>query len=250
MLQTTRRIRKDLPIPLYYQLKEILLEHIEHAHPGEALPTETELCEQFNISRPTVRQAMSELVNEGYVRRRKGKGTIVARPRIRQDFLQVLESFNSEMSRKGFVPATRSLTCELRNADDQVASTLQISAGATIIFLERLRFADDEPIVYVQTSLPHHLLEGLEKRNFERHSLYETIEQEYGYTIDHAVRTLEADLARTPLADLLQVPEGAPIQFIETVAYLSDDTPVEYSRAHYRGDRNKFTYTLRKPPAG
>ena len=250
MLQITRRIRKDVPIPLYYQLKEILLEHIEHAHPGDTLPTETELCYQFNISRPTVRQAMSELVNEGYVRRRKGKGTIIARPRIRQDFLQELESFNTEMKRKGVAPSTRLLTCELRKANEQVASTLQISAGTDIIYLERLRFADGEPIVHVQTSLSHDRLEGLEKKPFETHSLYEIIEQEYGYTIDHAVRTLEADLAREPLADLLNVPEGAPIQFIETVAYLSDDTPIEYSRAHYRGDRNKFTYTLRKPPAG
>ena len=83
-------------------------------------------------------------------------------------------------------------------------------------------------------------------KDLEHESLYTILERDYGYTIDRAVRTLEARIAGTSEAKLLKIAKGDAIQFIETVAYLSDGSPIEYSLAQYRGDRNSFTFELKR----
>ena len=110
-----------------------------------------EISEYFGISRPTVRQAINELVVEGYLYRVKAKGTFVSKPKITQDFLQTLDSFNNEMRKKGLVPSTKILEREIVKSDEKVAKTLDLEPGTDVIKLTRLRFADDEPIVFVIT---------------------------------------------------------------------------------------------------
>ena len=177
-------LNKDIPIPLYYQLKEILLEEIKQSEEGASFPTELELCKQFDISRPTVRQAVNELVIEGYLNRVKGKGTFISESKIKQDFLIVLESFPEEMQRKGLLPTTKVLQFEAVKADEKVAEALNVPVGNMVVKLRRLRFANDRPIVLVATFLPHEKLSNMLSRDLENESLYNIIEQEYGYKID------------------------------------------------------------------
>jgi GntR family transcriptional regulator len=243
---TGKALNKDIPIPLYYQLKEILLEEIKHTETGSDFPTELELCKHFDISRPTVRQAINELVVEGYLQRIKGKGTFIAEPKIKQDFLIVLKSFTEEMQEKGLVPTTKVLGLEKIPCDDRVSEALNIPVGSEVIQLKRLRFANNIPIVLVVTFLPSVKLPNILSTDFENESLYRIIEEEYGYTIDRARRTLEARVAGEDEAELLGIKEGDPIQFIETIAYLEDGTPIEYSLAEYRGDKSEFTFELKK----
>lgn len=240
-----RTLNKEIPIPLYYQLKEILLEEIKQAAPGTSLPTELELCEQFDISRPTVRQAINELVVEGYLTRMKGKGTFIAEPKIQQDFLIVLKSFGEEMQEKGLVPTTKVLGVEKTVCDEKISAALNIPPGSGVIKLTRLRFADNVPIVLVVTFLPLDKLPDILLKDFENDSLYHIIEKEYGYKIERAKRTLEARIA-TEEARLLEIKKGDPIQFIQTIAYLDDGTPIEFSLAEYRGDKSEFTFELKK----
>ena len=242
----TKTLNKNIPIPLYYQLKEILLEYIQYAEAGSDFPTELELCEQFDISRPTVRQAINELVVEGYLQRIKGKGTFISEPKIKQDFLVALKSFTEEMQEKGVVPTTKVLEVEKSPCDDKVSAALNIPIGSEVIQLKRLRFANNIPIVLVVTFLPAAKLPDIFSKDFENESLYRIIEEEYGYTIDRATRTLEARVTGEDEAELLGIKEGDPIQFIETIAYLDDGTPIEYSLAEYRGDKSEFTYELKK----
>jgi GntR family transcriptional regulator len=241
-----KMLNKDIPIPLYYQLKEILLEEIKQSEEGASFPTELELCKQFDISRPTVRQAVNELVIEGYLNRVKGKGTFISESKIKQDFLIVLESFTEEMQRKGLVPTTKVLRFETVKADQKVAEALNVPLGNMVVQLQRLRCANDRPIVLVATFLPHEKLPNILARDLENESLYTIIEQEYGYKIDRAIRVLEARIAEAEEAELLKIKNGAPIQYIETTTYLQDGTPIEFSLAEYRGDRNKFTFELKK----
>lgn len=242
----TKTLNKDIPIPLYYQLKEILLEEIQHAEKGSPFPTELELCNHFDISRPTVRQAINELVVEGYLQRIKGKGTFIAEPKIKQDFLIVLKSFTEEMREKGLIPKTQVLGVEQEPCDEKVSKALNIAVGSEVIQLKRLRSANNIPIVLVTTFLPAAKLPNILSRDFENESLYRIIEEEYGYTIDRATRTLEAWVAGENEAALLEIKEGDPIQFIETIAYLTDGTSIEYSLAQYRGDKSEFTFELKK----
>jgi GntR family transcriptional regulator len=239
-------INKNIPIPLYYQLKEILQQHIEAAHEGDFIPTEAELCEKFNISRPTVRQAISELVMEGHLYRLKGKGTFISKPKIRQDFMIVLESFSDEMKEKGLVPKTQILRFEAVSNTSVVGEMLKISKDERVVLLERLRFASDEPLVLVTTYLPESRLPNVLAKNLQDESLYRTIERGYGLAIGKAIRTLEPRIAGEYEARMLSIKKGAPIQYIETVTYLIDGAPIEFSQASYRGDRNRFSFELTK----
>jgi len=243
-----RTLNKDIPIPLYYQLKEILLEYIRNHHTNieDPIPTEVDLSEHFNISRPTVRQAINALVVEGYLYRIKGKGTYIAKPKIKQDFLTTLDNFNNEMRKKGLVPSTKILDLKVVKSDDKVSSALNITLDADVIQLTRLRFADEEPNVFVTTYLPYSKCPDIVKEDLHNSSLYEYLEKNYGLVIGRVVRTLEAISADEYEAELLAIEEGAPLQFFESIAYLEDGTAIEYSLAKYRGDRNKFTFELKR----
>jgi GntR family transcriptional regulator len=240
-------LNKNIPIPLYYQLKGILLEYINtNNSPEEAIPTEVNISEHFGISRPTVRQAINELVVEGYLYRIKGKGTFISKPKINQDFLLVLDNFNNEMQKKGLVPSTIVLELKVIKSDEKISKALNISIGNDVIHLSRVRYANDEPNVFVNTYLPYDKCAGILDEDLENQSLYQILEEKYNLVISRASRTLEAIIASEYEASLLQISEGAPIQFFESTAYLEDGTAIEYSLAKYRGDRNKFTFELKR----
>ncbi|HHU48209.1 MAG TPA: GntR family transcriptional regulator [Clostridiales bacterium] len=243
-----KTLNKSIPIPLYYQLKEILLEYIKEHHDNEEvpIPTEKEISEHFEISRPTVRQAINELVVEGYLYRKKAKGTFVSKPKIKQDFLLILDSFDNEMRKKGLIPSTRLLNIETVKSDEKVSGALNIPLGSKVIKLTRLRFANNEPIVLVVTYLPYNKCMGILSKDLEKESMYDILENDFGYRIAGASRTLESIVAGEYEAKLLDIKKGAPIQYFESIAYLIDNTPIEYSLAKYRGDRNKFTFELKR----
>lgn len=239
-----KRIDKSIPVPLYYQLKEILLDYVESNTGNGTLPTELEICKRFDISRPTVRQAINELVTNGYLERFKGKGTFIVKRKIKQDYLLVIESFHDEMFSKGLKHDTRMLEFKAVTANEHLGAVLRVPVTSQVIKLFRLRSVNAEPIVLVQTYLPFDLFPGLLEKDLETGSLYRIVESEYGRRIKRSTRTIEAIKADEYLARLLRISVGDPIQFIESVSYLSEDTPFEYTRAYYRGDRNRFTFEL------
>ena len=243
-----RTIDKTIPIPLYFQLKNILLEYItEHHQDKDApIPTEVDISSHFNISRPTVRQAINSLVVEGYLYRIKGRGTFISKPKINQDFLQALESYNAEMRKKGLVPSTKLLSREVIACDDKVAEALKLEPGSRVIKLSRLRYANEDPIVFVVTYLQYDRFPDFVNRNLETESIYEILENDYKLIIDKAVRSLESILAGSFEAELLHMDKGSPIQYFESIAYISGEIPIEFSIAKYRGDRNKFTFELKR----
>jgi GntR family transcriptional regulator len=248
LLDASVTLNKNIPIPLYYQLKAILLEYIKEQHKDiEApIPTEVEISEHFGISRPTARQAINELVVEGYLYRIKAKGTYISKPKIKQDFLLVLDSFNNEMRKKGLKPSTKILDINLEDSDEKVSGALKIDVGSKVVRLARLRYADNEPIVFVITYLPYADYPDIMTKNLESESIYEILEKERGIHISGATRSLESIAAGEFEAKLLGIEKDAPIQYIESVVYLSDGVPIEYSLAKYRGDRNKFTFDIRR----
>jgi GntR family transcriptional regulator len=243
-----RTINRTIPIPLYFQLKNILLEYITEHHKDKdaPIPTEVDISNHFGISRPTVRQAINSLVVEGYLYRIKGRGTFISKPKINQEFLRALESYNVEMRKKGLVPSTKVLGLEVTECKDRVAEALKLESGSRVIKLSRIRYANDEPIVFVVTYLPYDRCPDFMNRNLETESIYGILENEYKLIINRVVRSLESIPAGSFEAELLQIEKGAPIQYFESIAYLEDETPIEFSLAKYRGDRNKFTFELKR----
>ena len=198
------------------------------------------------MSRQTVRQAIKELVSEGYLNRKKGKGTFITEHRIKQDFLLVLDSFNDEMRRKGFIPATKVLEFTLIKSDTEVSKILGLKEGSELVKLRRLRSANNEPFVLVLTYLPGYLLDNILTKDFNKESLYKVLERDYGLTVDSASLTLESKIAGEYQAKYLGIKKGAATQLIKRTTFLKDKTPIEYTLAEYRGDRNKFTINLKK----
>jgi len=239
-------LNKDIPVPLYYQFKQILLEKIRSGELGESecLPTEMKFATELGISRSTLRQAFNELVSEGYLNREKGKGTFVCRPKIDEGFFQKLDSFNREMRQKGLEPGTKVLGFARMTGRAEVCRQLGVPDDADLIYLCRLRLADGEPVVYLETWLPHDPLEAILAEDFSLQSLYQVLEEKFNRRVERAVRRIEAVGATSREASLLGLKTGAPVCLVRSTAYLADGTPIEHSIARYRGDRNQFTVEL------
>lgn len=237
-------ISKNSPVPLYFQLKAQLLDLLKEGvfQPGDKLPTEVEFCELLDISRPTVRQAFMELINEGYINRMKAKGTFVAEPKIEGFFFQKLSSFDQEMRSLHLTPSTSVLVGEVITAPEICREVFDQSER--VFHLERLRYANDQPMVLVNTYVPYQRFPGIEQVDFEATSLYDVMEQSYDTPIIYVDRSVEARLAPTREAKLLGIDAKQALMHVKTTAYNKDDQPMEFSIADYRGDRNQFKMRL------
>ncbi|MDR3077050.1 MAG: GntR family transcriptional regulator [Synergistaceae bacterium] len=238
------KLDKNVPIPLYYQLKSQVLAMIGDGvlHEGDILPPENELCAALDVSRPTIRQAFSELVAEGYLNRYKGRGTFVSKPKLDARFLSKLETFNGEMASKGLEPRTAVLALERMFGPCDANERLNIPLNEPLIYLSRIRYADGVPLVYVETFIPYERYKRLMDVDLGENSLYDSLEKLYGVRVNRAEREIEAVNAKKSEADLLRIEKNKAISLVKTVAY-SDGllTPVEFSVARYRGDLNKFS---------
>lgn len=226
---------------LYNHIKLRLREAIEAGEykPGDRIPSEHELMGKFGVSRATVRKAISELVLEGWLHRIQGRGTFVAQPKFRQT-LSRLTSFTEDMRMLGLTPRTKLISLRIEKASREMAERLAIKLNDPVIYIERLRFADDEPMALNISVLPYHLVPGLEDQDLEKDSLYEILERHYGLILSRAEQTLEPTLADPGTARLLEVKMGTPLLLVGGVVYLKNDTPIEWLRIWYRGDRYKF----------
>lgn len=239
-------IQKDGPLPLYYQIKQMVLEAIQKGElsPGALVPGEMEFCQRYGISRPTVRQAMSELVAEGYLERQKGRGTFVARPKIDARFLNKLQSFGEEMLQKGVIPSTKVLHFGYGTEKPDISAKLGLKPADVLFRLERVRSADGVPVVYVETYFPYERFRALEDVDFVKESLYNVMRSRCGADVMHARREIEAVVANAREAYLLEIPRGSAVCLVKSTGYTGQGEAVEYSIARYRGDRTKFSVEL------
>lgn len=244
------KIDRGTYIPYYVQVHDALKEYIEHgnAQSGDQLPSEPELCRLFDVSRTVIRQALRDLEREGLIVRRKGRGTFVAEPKIGGSLFQELTGFYQDMSRKGHTPSSIVLKQTIIPANVKVATFLQVPPETAVVRIDRVRYADGEPIVLVTTYLPHALCPHLVETDLTQRSLYALLEESYGLVISRGRRVLEAVLATEYEAGLLDIHEGAPLILLESISYLADGTPLEYFKALHRGDRSKFEVELIRSP--
>lgn len=245
MLQD-KKLDKTTPVPLYYQLKELIMAEIKSGtYPKDsAIPTEKELIDMFDISRTTVRQAITELVQEGWLYRVKSKGTFVSRPKVNQDFIQKLESYNEQIRRTGRTPHTEVLEFKVVKAKKEVAEHLNIKPEDKVVYLYRKRYADDDPIVILKTYLPYDRCSFVMDHDFEKESLYAVLSKDSSVQVYRVKRLVEAVEATANDAEKLNMKRGKPIQFFTSVGYNMAGQPIEFSQARYRGDRNSFEVTV------
>lgn len=235
-------IDKDIPIPYHYQLRELLRDEITSGRweVGERLPSERELCEVFHLSRTTIREAIDALVDEGLLRREKGRGTFVAEPKITEKWLGAPDSFTESMLEQGYLIETKVLNLSVIPTPHKVARELRLRSEEPVIVLDRVRTILHEPILVVTSYLPEKLCPTLIEEDFTQNSLYQILREKYDVRIAHAKRVMEAVAANEIEANLLNVRSGVPLLLIESTAYLEDGTPIEYFKARHRGDRTRF----------
>ena len=236
------------PVPLYYQLKEIIHDCIEKEiyQVGDRLPSEREFSEKFGINRLTVRQALNELVREGVLSKKRGIGTFVAPPKFEQGLLK-LTGFSEDMQKRGFKPSARLISMEIINPSLRVVRGLELSPEDKVVRLERLRLAEGRPMALEVSHLPAGRFEGLlkKKKELEQGSLYNLLVEEFGVSLVKARETLEAGYARERDAELLKIRQNAPVLLRERITYDESEKPVEFVRSFYRGDSYKFHIELK-----
>ena len=239
---------KTTPLPLYYPIEQFLMENIESGQlaVGECLPPETELTELFGVSRATVRQSISNLVNQGVLIRQKGKGTFVQTPKVQGDSLQVLESFQEEMVKKGYRPETRVLEFQKIPGIPEINQKLGLKEDEELYFLRRTRSVNGEVVFTFRTYLPAIRFPGLLKEDFEKNSLYQRLEEGYGCRVNRVVRHIEARVADREEALLLGIERKSPVFHVAFTSYCNNTEPVEYSQTTYRGDRVEFVVEVHR----
>ena len=239
-------INFDSHIPYYIQLMDILREKVQQAEwvPGDQIPGEQDLCEQYQVSRTVVRQALRELEFEGVISRQKGKGTFISLPKISEGLVQKLTGFYQDMVERGLKPGSQVLHQNVISSNDKIANFLNIKSGEKVIDIQRLRFINDEPIQLVTTYIPFDVCPSLASVDLSNRSLYEYLEKECGIYLAKGHRYIEAVLANDYEAALLGIERGDPLLLLDSVSFSENGQPIEYYHALHRGDRSRFEVEL------
>ncbi|KAF0848636.1 GntR family transcriptional regulator [Nocardia caishijiensis] len=225
---------RDSAVPKHEQLRAILLQKCtRELQPGDLLTSERNLMQDYGVSRITVREAVGQLVNEGYLVRVRGKGTFVAHRPV-QSRLH-LASFTEEMRALGHQPSTLVLVAEKAPAPEPTARALRLPQGADAYHVRRLRLADDDAVSVDDAWFNPELVPDLIAHDLTG-SLYRLAADRYNRPIERAEQTVDAQAADAGIAALLGVRKGAPVLHFDRVSF-SADVPVEHTHSWYRSDR-------------
>ncbi len=224
----------------YLKLTDTLSELIENGtyKVGSKLPSERDLCQDYGLSRTTVRQALQELSQKGYVTSAQGKGTFVSRPPIKQELLTIY-SFDEDMRRLGKEPQTEVLDFLSLAATEKLAAMFEIPIGATVYRVIRLRAADGEPMLLETNFLPANRFEGISEEMIKGQSLYSLLVSKFSLKLTCAEETFAPVLLNYMEAKMLGTSINALGMLVERVSY-EGEKMVEYSKSVSPGE--KFNY--------
>jgi DNA-binding GntR family transcriptional regulator len=238
--QLSFELDRSSPVPLYYQVSRQIEAAIERGDlpAGTRLENEAGLASRWGLSRPTMRRAIQELVDKGLVVRKRGIGTqVVGHGQVKRQ-LQLTSLFD-DLARSGQDPTTKVLVHEIAAADELVAGMLNVPAGANVLHLERLRFAEDEPLAILRNWLPVDIASAFTVAQLESGGLY-ALFRGSGINTRIASQRIGARLATADEARPLQVRKGAALLTAERVTYDDNGRAVEYGRHIYRADKYSF----------
>nr|WP_300005542.1 GntR family transcriptional regulator [Tissierella sp.] len=241
-----KKVEKSSKIPLYYQLFDLIKDQIDtgELREDDKLPSERELCEIYDISRFTVRQAIKELENKGYIYIVQGKGTFVSEEKFKQDLLKFY-SFTEEMKSIGKKPSSKVLSFDIIKAPESIARKMNLSLEERVYVFARLRSADQEPMMFETTYLPYRRFKNLTREKLENYAMYDIFTKEYGISFTKAEEILQPVLIREAEAYILNCSVRTASMMIERITYEGRDI-IEYTKSVSRGDKFKYRVTLEK----
>lgn len=237
-------------LPIYYQIKETVKNRIITGRykPGDKIPSENELVKKFNVSRLTVRQAITQLVHEGFLISKQGQGSFVTSDK------EFIESFSIKFT--GFIndlfyqiakTTTKSVEIKKVPIPILVREKLEIDDKAEeIILVKRVRFKNDVSFAYTVNYIPLEIGVKITEERLYKKPLLQIMEQELGITFKESFETIEATFAGAEVAEKLNIPSGSPVLFVERVMYGGRKKPVEMTQTSYRGDLYKYVARLKR----
>lgn len=232
--------------PLYRQIKGLIMQALESGEwrPGQAIPSEQELAQRFNVSQGTVRKAVDEMAADNLLIRKQGKGTFVAShndPRALFRFLRLVP-LDGQLEQPQSVP----LECWRAKAGQEASRMLAIEPGAPIIIVRRLLKFSSRPVVIDEIYLPGEQFPGLTLETLQEwsSSLYGLFESRFGVRMIRAQERIRAVSADRSTAEVLRVAEGTPLLSVERLTFSYGDKPVEWRRGLYSTENHYYLNEL------
>jgi GntR family transcriptional regulator len=219
-------------VPRYYEIEQSLRERTARLAPDSPLPSESQLCDEFGVSRMTARAAVQRLVQDGLVYRVPGRGTFVAASRANRTAGHIL-SFSDEMRRRGRVPTSRVIERRKRRATDEEQGRLGVTE---VVVLRRVRLADGKPIALERAVFPAERVGDALSADLEHESLFETLVSS-GLVPTSGSAALAAEAASAEDARLLRVRKGAPLLVERRLIHDPEGLPLEWTESRYVGSR-------------
>lgn len=231
--------------PLYQWLAETLRQDIAQGvyKPGDALPTEHDLMRRYDLSSTTVRRAVHELVREGWIYRKAGKGTFVKRDKVEERLLR-LTSFAEEMQSRNITPEFRLICARPLVPPPEIGRLLNVPAHEPVYLIERVQLGSGEPIALARGYWDYAIGEQLAQYDLNSIPLYETIESKLHILLTEADESIGAASADADIARKLGVPRRAPLLVRRRLTYTTAMRPVEYTTTFYRADRYEYKVHL------
>lgn len=246
MIRSARFSRKTLTDAVQQELRQAILGGAYS--PGSQLPSEQELGEMLGASRTVVREALRVLEQDGLILRRHGVGTFVRNHPILKN-LNVNYSITEMIRLAGLTPGTSHIGVHRELADEEVAAQLNVTAGATVINIERVRTADGKPVVYSLDIFAETLSGGAEfdVNRLLLESVYQILETEFGHTVDYSVTRVLPAQAPPGIADRLELEPESMVLYLVQTDYSSLDEPLLFSREYHLPDAFDFMIWRRGP---
>lgn len=239
-------LQRSVPEPLHKQISDRMRKNITTGvWPSHyKLRAEPDLASDFEVSRGTVRRALRTLIEEGLLVQVHGKGTFVPSKMIEPPIAQELLSLAEGLAQLGVEFETHVRDSKVTSPPSRVQALLDLDLDAKVFQLERTRSIEGVAVAFLVNYVRVDFCPGIEAYNFTDRTLFGVIEGEYHQRLASGRRTFEAQAASRDISEVLQVPEGSPILYLEQVAYIADGRPIEYSDVWIRGDRLKLSSVL------
>jgi GntR family transcriptional regulator len=233
--------------PLYRWLSDTLRNQITQGiyKPGDALPTEFELMRRYHLSSTTVKRAVHDLVREGWIYRKAGKGTFVKRDKVTEHLLR-LTSFAEEMQSRHITPNFKLIVAKMIAAPAEVSQAFKTPASQPVCLIELIQLANREPMALARGYWSHDIGEPLLQKDLHRIPLYEVVEHELHIPLLEADESISAATADADIAKKLDIPRHSPLLVRRRLTYTTEMRPVEYTVTFYRADRYEYKVRLER----
>ena len=233
--------------PLYFVIKENLKSQIEEGKykAGDVLPTESRLCQEYGASRVTIRRAINELIHEDVLERGFGKTATVKCENVPRS-LNRLGGLHEELEKAGIKCSSFILDSDVVDITPELLEKIEGVQGTKAWKIERLRYANGQPLCYQLLYLSYDLCRDLDVKSLSSVSLYETLENKFGIKIDNAKQTIKAVMSNYRIAALLELSEQTCMLQVNRTAYTDKDEWLEYSESYYVSNRYTLTMTLKR----